>query len=42
MKATDTGEFINSLNAGVFADQVGRALCDVAAGVIEHRAASCR
>lgn len=36
MKATDTSEFINSLNAGVFADQVGRALSDVAAGVIEH------
>lgn len=36
MKATDTTEFINSLNAGVFADQVGRALSDVAAGVIEH------
>lgn len=36
MKATDTSEFINSLNAGVFADQVGRALSDVAAGVVEH------
>lgn len=29
MKATDTSEFINSLNAGVFADQVGRALSDI-------------
>ena len=36
MKATDTTEFINSLNAGVFADQVGRALSDVAAGVVEY------
>ena len=36
MKATDTSEFINSLNAGVFADQVGRALSDVAAGVVDH------
>ena len=36
MKATDTSEFINSLNAGVFADQVGRAISDVAAGVVEH------
>lgn len=36
MKATDTSEFINSLNAGVFAQQVGRALSDVALGVVEH------
>lgn len=36
MKATDTNEFFNSLNAGVFAQQVGRALSDVAAGVIDH------
>ena len=36
MKPTDTSEFINSLNAGVFADQVGRAISDVAAGVVEH------
>lgn len=36
MKATDTGDFIQSLNAGVFAQQVGRALSDVAAGVIDH------
>lgn len=35
MKATDTSEFIGSLNAGVFAQQVGRALSDVAAGVVE-------
>ena len=36
MKATDTNEFFNSLNAGVFAQQVGRALSDVAASVIDH------
>lgn len=36
MKPTDTSEFINSLNAGVFAQQVGRALSDVAAGVVDH------
>lgn len=36
MKATDTTDFINSLNAGVFAQQVGRALSDVAAGVVDH------
>jgi hypothetical protein len=36
MKATDTAEFIGSLYAGVFADQVGRALSDVAAGVVEY------
>ncbi|OLU15357.1 hypothetical protein BVH01_16180 [Pseudomonas sp. PA1(2017)] len=35
MKATDTADFIGSLNAGVFAQQVGRALSDVAAGVID-------
>ena len=36
MKATDTSEFLNSLNAGVFSNQVGRALSDVAAGVVDH------
>lgn len=36
MKATDAAEFLNSLNAGVFAQQLGRALSDVAAGVIDH------
>lgn len=35
MKATDTNEFLNSLNAGVFSQQIGRALTDVAAGVVE-------
>lgn len=36
MKPTDTNEFLNSLNAGVFAQQLGRALSDVAAGVVDH------
>ena len=36
MKATDPNEFLNSLNAGVFAQQLGRALSDVAAGVVDH------
>jgi len=36
MKPTDTSEFFNNLNAGVFAQQLGRALSDVASGVVEH------
>lgn len=36
MKPTDTGEFLNSLNAGVFAQQIGHALSEVAAGVVDH------
>jgi len=36
MKPTDTNEFLNSLNAGIFAQQLGRALSDVASGCIEH------
>lgn len=32
MKATDPADFLNSLNAGVFAQQVGAALSAVAAG----------
>lgn len=36
MKPTDVSEFFSSLNAGVFVQQVGRALSDVGAGVIEH------
>ena len=36
MKPTDPGELIANLNAGVFADQVGKALSDVAAGVVDH------
>lgn len=36
MKATDPGELIANLNAGVFANQFGQALSDVAAGVVEH------
>ncbi|MGH8433692.1 MAG: hypothetical protein ACRERX_04245 [Pseudomonas sp.] len=35
MKPTDTNEFLNSLNAGVFSQQVGRALSDVAGGVVD-------
>lgn len=36
MKPTDVNAFINDLNAGVFAQQIARALSDVAAGVVEH------
>jgi len=36
MKPTDTTEFFNNLNAGVFIEQIGRALSDVAAGVVDH------
>lgn len=36
MKATDTAEFINELNAGVFAQQIGHALSEVAAGVVDN------
>jgi hypothetical protein len=35
MKPTDTNEFLNSLNAGVFAQQLGRALSDVGGGVVD-------
>lgn len=35
MKATDPTEFLNSLNAGVFAQQLGRALSDVGGGVVD-------
>lgn len=36
MKPTDTAEFIGELNAGVFADQIGHALSEVAAGVVDN------
>lgn len=36
MKPTDTAEFIGELNAGVFASQIGHALSEVAAGVVDH------
>lgn len=36
MKPTDVAEFINSLNASIFTQQVGTALSNVAAGVVEH------
>lgn len=37
MKATEPGDFIANLNAGVFASQVGAALSQVSAGVVEYR-----
>ncbi|AQL40066.1 hypothetical protein [Pseudomonas syringae] len=37
MKPTDTAEFIGELNAGVFANQVGHALSEVAAGVVDNK-----
>jgi len=36
MKPTDTTEFFNNLNAGVFVEQIGTALSAVAAGVVDH------
>lgn len=36
MKATDPGEFIANLNAGVFSDQLGKALSAVAGAVVDH------
>lgn len=36
MKPTDVTDFLNNLNAGVFAQQVAVALSSVAAGVVEH------
>jgi len=36
MKPTDTAEFFDHLTAGTFSEQMGRALSDVAAGVIDH------
>ncbi|GFZ63694.1 hypothetical protein PSE10B_02160 [Pseudomonas amygdali pv. eriobotryae] len=35
-KATDTTEFLNELNGGAFASQIGHALSEVAAGVVDH------
>ena len=37
MKATDTAEFISELNAGIFANQIGHALSEVAAGVVDNK-----
>lgn len=34
--STNLGEVLDELNAGVFASQVGRALSDVAMGVVTH------
>lgn len=36
MKPTDTHDFLSSLNAGIFNQQIGQALSNVAAGVVEH------
>lgn len=36
MKETDPGEFIANLNAGVFAQQLGKALTAVAGAVVNH------
>lgn len=36
MKPTDVNDFIQSMNAGVFAKQLGDALSAVAAGCVEH------
>ncbi|EMV9185855.1 hypothetical protein AADU03_004740 [Escherichia coli] len=35
MKKTDVADFLGSLNAGVFANQIGAALSDVGSGVVE-------
>ncbi|HEJ2094589.1 TPA: hypothetical protein SL599_000072 [Pseudomonas aeruginosa] len=35
MKKTDVNDFFNSLNAGVFANQIGTALSDGGSGVVE-------
>lgn len=36
MSATDTTNFINDLDGGVFEQKLGRVLSEVAAGVIDH------
>ena len=33
---TNTAEFLEELNGGAFASQVGHALSEVAAGVVDH------
>ena len=35
-RLTDTAQFINDLDAGVFTEKVGRALSEIAGGVIDH------
>ncbi len=37
MKKTDVNDFFNSLNAGVFANQIGTALSDVGSGVVDYK-----
>lgn len=34
--ATDTAEFLEELNGGAFASQIGHALSEVASGVVDH------
>ena len=34
--ATDTAAFLEELNGGAFASQIGHALSEVAAGVVDH------
>ena len=34
--ATNTAEFLEELNGGAFASQIGHALSEVAAGVVDH------
>lgn len=36
---TDTAEFLGELNGGAFASQIGHALSEVAAGVVDHNKA---
>ncbi|MEN5225557.1 hypothetical protein ABE561_12355 [Pseudomonas asiatica] len=38
---TNTAEFLEELNGGAFASQVGHALSEVAAGVVDHGKAEC-
>jgi len=35
-KATNTTEFLDELNGGAFASQIGHALSEVASGVVDH------
>ena len=35
-KPTDTAQFLEDLNGGAFISQIGRALSEVAAGVVDH------
>ncbi len=35
-KPTDTAQFLEDLNGGAFISQIGHALSEVAAGVVDH------